>query len=268
MRSFRDLFGPAKAIIGVVHLPPLPGFDGHPGVDAVVRHALADLEVLMDCKVDGVLVENEHDKPHQVRATPAVIAAMKDITAAVVRESRNIVVGCEILLNDPRASLEVAAHAGAAFIRSDYFVDRMSRPGYGEFEIDAAGLVAYRNESAPGVLILADVQVKYASMLEPRPLADSVREAMRSGADAVVVTGDATGDAPRREHLDEAARAASSGSSPIPVLIGSGLDPRNAADLLQRCNGAIVGTALMRNGQIDTAKTTALMNEVRGTAKP
>ncbi|MEQ9561120.1 MAG: BtpA/SgcQ family protein, partial [Woeseiaceae bacterium] len=216
--------------------------------------------------VDGVLIENEHDKPHEVSATPSVIAAMKEITAAVVAASHNIVVGCEILLNDPRASLDVAAHAGAAFIRSDYFVDRMSRPGYGEFHIDPAGLVDYRNRFAPGVMILADVQVKYATMLEPRPLAESVRLAVQHGADAVVVTGDATGDAPCVQHLEEASHAA--GEQRVPVLIGSGLDAGNAPHLLQRCDGAIVGTALMQDGKIDARKTAALMKAVgRGSSR-
>lgn len=262
MSRFRELFPSAKPIIGVIHLPPLPGFDGHPGMDAVIRHALADLEVLMACKVDGVLVENEHDKPHEVKGSPAVIAAMKDVTSAVVAASREIVVGCEILLNDPRASLEVAAHAGASFIRSDYFVDRMSRPGYGEFDIDPAALVNHRDHFAPGVLILADVQVKYATMIEPRPLGESVRLAARHGADAVVVSGDATGDAPRREHLREATSAVSASDEPIPVLIGSGLNAINAASLLQDCDGAIVGTSMMQEGKIDSQKTAALMKNV------
>jgi membrane complex biogenesis BtpA family protein len=216
MSLFRDHFNSAKPVIGVIHLPPLPGFDGYPGMDALLRHALADLEVLITCEVEGVLVENEHDKPHQVVATPEVVAAMKEITTAVVAAGHNIVVGCEILLNDPRASLDVASHAGAAFIRSDYFVDHMSRPGYGEFHIDPAGLVDYRNRYARGVMILADVQVKYATMLEPRPLAESVRLAVRHGADAVVVTGDATGNAPRMQHLEEASLAAVCFSSSLP----------------------------------------------------
>jgi membrane complex biogenesis BtpA family protein len=200
-------------------------------------------------------------------ASPDVMAAMKDITAEVVAASRNIVVGCEILLNDPRASLEVAAQAGAAFIRSDYFVDRMLRPDYGEFAIDPVALVNYRNECAPDVLILADVQVKYATMLEPRPLAESVRLAVHHRADAVVVTGDATGDAPRREYLDEATLAVSESNSGTPVLIGSGLDAGNATTLLQSCDGAIVGTSMMRNGKIDAQKTTALMNSARKASK-
>ncbi|MCI0516704.1 MAG: BtpA/SgcQ family protein [Woeseiaceae bacterium] len=263
MIRFVDIFPSPKAIIGVVHLPPLPGFDGHPGIPALVAHALADLDVLAGEAVDGVLVENEYDRPHQVTASPEAIAAMTEITRSVVSARRNIVAGCEILLNDPRASLQVAAASGARFIRSDYFVDRMSRPGYGEFHIDPEGLIRHRNRIAAGVLILADIQVKYASMLEPRPLAESARLASLCGADAVVVTGSATGDAPRLDHLQEAATGVAASGNHIPVLIGSGLTAANARKLLDACDGAIVGTALMRNGKVDAHATAALMSEVR-----
>jgi membrane complex biogenesis BtpA family protein len=263
MNTFETVFASAKPIIGFIHLPPLPGFGGHPGLDALVRHALADLDVLMACKIDGVLVENEYDRPHLVSATPAVLAAMKDITSAVVAVGRNIVVGCEILLNDPRASLEVAACSGAQFIRSDYFVDRMSRPGYGEFVIDPEGLVQYRDQHAPGVLILADIQVKYASMIQNRPLVESAELAARAGADAVIVTGDATGDAPRVDHLAEAAKGIAGSGQRIPVLIGSGLNAQNAMPLLQSCDGAIVGTSLMTDSKIDAQKSNALMQVVQ-----
>jgi uncharacterized protein len=261
--GFSGLFATARPIIGVIHLPPLPGFAGHPGMDQLLAHAIADLDVLMDCRVDGVLVENEHDRPHQVTATAEVAAAMKELTAELVARSSDIVVGCEILLNDPRGSLEVAAYAGAQFIRTDYFVDRMSRPGYGEFAIDPVGLVNYRDRVAPGVLIFADIQVKYATSLEERSLAESASLAAAHRADAVVVTGDATGDAPRREHLREAAAAMAAGSNRIPVLIGSGLGTGNAAKLLPACDGAIVGTSLMTDGKIDAEKTRSLMNIVR-----
>jgi len=268
MRSFAETFRSRKPIIGVIHLPPLPGFDGHPGMPALVAHALADLDVLVRQGVDGVLVENEYDRPHQVTASAAVIASMTEITRSVVLAGNDIVTGCEILLNDPRASLSVATASGARFIRSDYFVDRMSRPGYGEFAIDPGGLIGHRNRTAADVLILADIQVKYAHMLEARLLSESARLASLAGADAVVVTGDETGDAPRLEDLREAAAGIAASGRTIPLLVGSGLGPANAGELLGACDGAIVGTALMRNRKIDPGATASLMAEVRKVRLP
>jgi len=253
MTRFRDVFARSPVVIGMVHLPPLPGYPDSPGIDRLVDHALRDLAALEYAGVDGVLVENEYDRPHRIMATAEVTAAMTRITRELVAARRSARIGCEILLNDPRASLAAAGAAGADFIRCDYVVDRMTRPQYGEFEIDPEGLLRYRDAIGAGdVMILADIQVKYATMIDPRPLAESARLAAKSGADAVVVTGTMSGNAPRIGDLEAAA-------GELPVLIGSGLDPDNAERLLAACDGAIVGTAIMEEGHVSAAKIDSLM---------
>jgi len=255
MRKFDDLFAGVKPIIGMIHLPPLPDYPESRGIDHVIRHALRDLHVLEQAGVDGVLIENEYDRPHRVSANAATVAAMTRITTAVVHEKATAIVGCEVLLNDPQASLAIAKMSGADFIRTDYFIDAMRRPEYGEFAIDPKGLIDYRGRlDATDVLIFADIQVKYASMIEPRPVAESARIARAEQADAIVVTGTVTGNAPTIEDLHDAA----SGSE-LPVLVGSGLDTENAGDLLRACDGAIVGTAIMRDGAVDPALVDSLL---------
>jgi len=256
MNNFRTRFGESRVIIGMIHLPPLPGYPNSAGIDNAIHHAIGELRVLERGGVDGVLVENEYDRPHRVLSRPETTAAMTRITRAIMRESEHAVVGCEILLNDPQASLAVARMSGASFIRTDYFVDHMSRPEYGEFEIDPDGLIAYRKSiAADDVLILADIQVKYATMREPRPLSESARIACEKGADAVIVTGDKSGEAPTAEMLREA-------RSRLPVLIGSGLTADNAAELLAECDGAIVGTSLIRDRSVDPGALELLMKRI------
>ena len=258
MAEFSDYFKNPKPIIGMIHLPPLPDYANSKGIDYAISHALADLRLLAEGGVDGVLVENEYDRPHRVTAAPETIEAMTQITQAVVQESDSIVVGCEILLNDPQASLAVAKASGAAFIRTDYFVDRMTRPEFGEFHIDPDALIAYRSEiAADDVLILADIQVKYATMIEPRSMQESARLACAKGADAIVVTGDESGDAPTAQHLRDASGCGA------PVLIGSGLNPENAATLLAECDGAIVGTSIMRKQSVAPDKLELLMSQLK-----
>jgi len=247
----------------MIHLPPLPGYPESKGIDHAIQHAITDLHVLEQAGVDGVLIENEYDRPHRVMAEPETIAAMTSITRAVVQESHNVIVGCEILLNDPKASLAVARMSGAGFIRTDYFVDAMTRPGYGEFAIDADDLIIYRSAiDADDILILADIQVKYATMIRKRSLSESALLSCEKQADAIVVTGDLTGDAPVVEHLREAACGVEASGQDTPVLIGSGLDARNAKTLLTDCDGAIVGTALMRDKAVDPELVNALMRSI------
>jgi uncharacterized protein len=256
---FVDLFRAARPIIGVIHLPPLPGCAGSPGLGAVLEKALADLHALEGGGIDGVLVENEEDHPHEVVAGSATVAHMTRVTAALVAHGA-VPVGIEILLNDPKASVAVAAASGARFIRTDYFVDRMERPEYGEMLIDPAGVLAFRRRlGADHILVLADIQVKYARMIEPRPLAESAAMARTCGADAVVVSGTATGHAPAPEDIRDACR----GASACPVLIGSGLDAANAEALLAVASGAIVGTSLKTGNRVDARKVQAVVGIAR-----
>ncbi len=265
MSRFRRLFPREKIIIGLTHLPPLPDYPESPGIDAIREHALADLRVLRQCGVDGILIENEYDRPHRILAAAATLDAMTAVTEAIVAAAGDFVVGCEILLNDPRASLDVASSCNAKFIRTDYFVDRMSRSEYGEFDIDPQGLMDHRERTgASEILVLADIQVKYATMLEERSLAESAELACRMRADAVIVTGDETGDAPSIAQLRAARTGVVADGQNIPVLIGSGLTAGNAGELLAECDGAIVGTALMRDRRVDVSATRSLMQAVQG----
>ncbi len=258
---FRSLFPRYKPIIGVIHLPPLPGYASSPGLAAVIEKALHDLAALEAGGVDGVLVENEGDRPHRVEASRETIAVMTRITRDLVAARRRTVIGVEILLNDPTASLAVAAAAGARFVRTDYYVDRMARPEYGgEMKIDPVGLMAFRRRiGAPDVLVLADVQVKYATMLDRRSIGESTSLAEQHNADAIVVTGIMSGDAPLKGDVKAAREAVES----CPVLVGSGLTSLNAADLLSVADGAIVGTSLQTDAAVDVEKVRALMAVVK-----
>lgn len=261
MSRFSEMFPGWKPVIGVIHLPPFPGYPGSPGPAGIVDKALRDFAALEDGGADGALIENEEDRPHRVEAGRETIAVMTRVARELVSASRTAVVGVEILLNDPRASLAVAIASGARFIRTDYFVDRMTRPEYGgEMAIDPAGLIEYRRQiGAEHVLILADIQVKYATMIEPRPLAESARAAEAHGADGVVVSGALTGDAPAVADVLDAKR----GLSACPILIGSGLDAANVGTLLGAADAALVGTSIKHGSVIDEAKVRTLVGSAR-----
>ncbi|HEY7819131.1 MAG TPA: BtpA/SgcQ family protein [Vicinamibacteria bacterium] len=259
MARFRELFRAGKTLIGVIHLPPLPGYPSSPGMAKIIEKALRDLEALEAGPLHGALVENEEDRPHRVEASRETIAAMTLVTRELVAAARKTIIGVEILLNDPEASLAAAAMTGAAFIRTDYFVDPMERPEHGgAMRIDPEGLLRYRRSlGADSILILADLQVKYARMLVERSLAESARLAREAGADAVVVTGTRTGEPPSIAEIAEARR----GAGGIPVLVGSGLSSSNAAALLAEADGALVGTSLKRGEGIDPTKVKELLSE-------
>ena len=82
------------------------------------------------------------------------------------------------------------------------------------------------------------------------------------GADALIVSGKFTGNAPDVEKVREAKRLATR-----PVLIGSGSSAENAAVFLQYADGIIVGTSLKKDGvmenAVDVHRVKTLMDKVR-----
>ncbi|MGB5432477.1 MAG: BtpA/SgcQ family protein, partial [Acidimicrobiia bacterium] len=81
---FRQLFTSPKPIIGVIHLPALPGYPDSPGLDAVLDKAVNDLSALERGGVDGVLVENFADRPFRLKARPETVAAMTRVVRELV----------------------------------------------------------------------------------------------------------------------------------------------------------------------------------------
>lgn len=240
-----------KKIIGMIHLLPLLGCPKHPGMTAVIKQALKDLAVLEKGGVNAVLVENENDHPHQVRPGLEIISAMTLVASEVVKKAK-VPVGVEVLLNYPEASLVIAKISGAQFIRTDYFVDKMWRKEYGVMEINPKRLLAYKKKiGADKIKILADIQVKYAKLLEKgKTISQSTKQSIKAGANGVIVTSNFTGQAPKIKDLQEAKLAAKN----FPVYVGSGFSFANAKQLLQFADGAIVGTSLKTQGKLDINK--------------
>lgn len=248
-------------MIGMIALPPLPGYPAFRSIDGLVEAALADLAALENGGIDGVLVENDFDQPHTLVGGAEIVAAMTRVTREVVSRAR-VPVGIEVLLNDWRASLAVAAAAGARFVRLDFFVDRV-RSKLGIIEPEPEAVLTYRKQiRAESVLILSDLQVKYSAPVDGlKPMAQSAREAAAAGADAVIVTGTETGIGPMAADLT-AARVGG-----LPVLIGSGLSLANVGELGRLADGYIVGTSL-RSGRQSTdrvvlSQVTALARALR-----
>jgi membrane complex biogenesis BtpA family protein len=269
-----------NGIIGVVHLPPLPGdprWRGAPGAasagfDEAEAWALRDAEALEEGGVAGLIVENFGSAPFYKgtpgdRVPPHQVAALARITRAIVARSA-LPVGVNCLRNDAPAAIGIAAAAGAAFVRVNvhagaYVTDQ------GLIEGEAAHTLRYRAALGARVGILADVLVKHAAPLAPLGVADAVGDVLHRGlADAVVVTGAATGARVDVERLAEVARAAGS----APVLIGSGLTPALVDALAPLATGAIVGSWLKEGGRVerpvDRARVRALVAACAGRFRP
>lgn len=252
-------------VIGMVHLLPLPGAPRWAGsLERVLDRAISDARALLEGGVDAVLVENYGDAPfHADRVEPVTVAALTR-AVAVVREAVGCPVGVNVLRNDARAALAVAAATGAAFIRVNVHTGGMYTD-QGWIEGRAAGTLRLRETIAPAVAILADVMVKHAVAPTGLDPVDAARDAWHRGlADALIVSGTATG-APTDLDRVHAIRSA---VPDAPILVGSGVTAGTVARALQAAHGVIVGSALEAGGEaggaVEADRVRRLVEAARG----
>ena len=239
------LFGRRGALVGMLHLRPLPGaprYRAEDGMTAVLEQALSEARMLEDAGFDGVIVENGWDipfvKPGEVG--PETVAALTVVTDRV-NQAIDLPVGVNCLANAVEASIAVAAATGAAFVRANQWVNAyVANEGFIE---GRAGLVTrYRHAvRADHVTVWADVQVKLGShaITADRSLAEQARDAEWFDADALIVTGGRLADPPLTGDLRTVREA-----TRLPVIAGSGVRPGNLAAILSCADAVIVGSAL------------------------
>ncbi len=256
-------------VIGMVHLPALPGSPGFEPVrgtplHTATDHALRDAQALADGGADGVMIENFGDVPFFKGRAPAETVAAMTAVAQRVRDAVNVPVGINVLRNDARSALAVAKTVGASFVRVNVLVGAYVTD-QGVIEGQAADVMRYRAAlGADDVLVLADVRVKHAAPLADRPIEEETEELVqRAGADGVIVSGAGTGKPTDMDRVAAVKRAAGD----TPVFVGSGATVETAAGLLRHADGLIVGSSLKVGGvleaPVDAGRVRALVEAVR-----
>lgn len=257
-------------IIGMLHSPPLPGSAGYRGdFDSIRRFVLRDAELLRDGGVDGLMLENFGDTPFYPDRVPAITVAAMTELAAAVRRHVAIPLGINVLRNDGRSALAIAAVCGAEFIRVNVLCGaRVTDQGL--LQGIAHDLLRERTTlGCQHIRILADVDVKHSAALAVRPIDVETKDLVERGhADAVIVSGQATGDP-----TDVSTLAAVRRATTAPIFVGSGVAANNVANLIQYgASGLIVGSSLKRDGgianPIDLDRVQQLVKAVHACERP
>lgn len=265
--SIRDLFKVDKAIIGMVHLMPLPGSPAYTGysMDVIEEQAIREAKIYEENGVDGIIVENMWDLPYYSGASripPEEIAAHAAVARQVVK-SVSIPVGITVIHNGGRVALGIAKAAGAKFIRVCLYTGAAVWDT-GEFDHGvAADLMRLRKMLyAEDIKFFVDVVKKHSVVFPGIDLATHAKWADFYLADAIIVTGRMTGEPPSVEDVKLVKEIVGD----TPVLVGSGLTPENAEKLLRYADGAIVGTYFKVNGvaqnPVDPERVKKLMSAV------
>ena len=246
-------FDASKPVVGMVHLPPLPGtpaFDGDR--DAVRDRALEDARRLEAGGVDGIILENFGDAPFHPDDVPKHVVAEMTAIATALTDAVDVPVGINVLRNDADAALSIAAAVDAEFVRVNVHLGTAATD-QGVLEGRAHETLRLRDRIDADVAILADVHVKHATPVGDRSIERAALEAVERGrADGVIVSGPGTGDETALEDVERVADAldATDAVDRAPVFVGSGVTSETAGDCLAAgADGVIVGTALKEGAE-------------------
>ncbi|MGM0606676.1 MAG: BtpA/SgcQ family protein [Halobacteriota archaeon] len=245
------VYGTNKPIIGMVHLDPLPGAPkADAPIERVVDRARRDATRLERGGVDGVLVENFGDAPFYPDDVPKHTVASMTRAVLAVSESTDLPVGINVLRNDAIAAVSIATAVDAEFVRVNVHTGaRVTDQGV--VQGVAHETMRLRERLGASVSVFADVDVKHSTPLGPPVEAsESIRDQINRGlADAVIISGRATGRSVDVGHLEGVVESRPASDSETPIFVGSGVDADSIPDLLAIADGAIVGTSLKVDGE-------------------
>jgi membrane complex biogenesis BtpA family protein len=261
----KSLFGNArKVLIGVVHLPPLPGSPRWGGnLRRVIDFAVADARAYERGGAQAVFIENFGDVPFtKAHVGPETIAAMAAAGCAI-RAAVRLPMGFNVLRNDARAALALCAACDGDFVRVNVHTGAMLTD-QGLIEGDAFNTLRYRECVSPRAQIFADVHVKHAVPLGNWSLEDAARDTVERGlADALIVSGVGTGLVADMRDVERVRCACPKAK----LLLGSGVTFSNVKEYLRFADGVIVGSSLKRNGRlanpVDAQRVAALAKAMR-----
>lgn len=251
IKDLNEIFRTSRPVIGMVHCWPLPGAPGYTGygMQPIIDNAVRDAHALAEGGVDGIIVENMWDIPFRAgpHIQPESIAAQAVVAAAVRRET-DLPLGINLVHNGGVALLGIAVASGADFIRVCMFTGAGVWDAGEWDEGCAADLTRRRKElHAERIKLFADVDKKHSVRFPGIDLATHIEWTRFFGADALIVSGRMTGDAPDLGKVREAKALAGD----RPILIGSGADDRNIAAFMSIADGAIVGSSIKEGGTIE-----------------
>ncbi len=262
--EFRNIFAAKRPILGMIHLPPLPGAPNYGGsMTAVIEHALIDAQTLVQNGINALIVENLGDYPYYpFTCEPETVAAMTQV-ALEIRRRYSVPLGINILRNSWKAALAVAMIVDAQFIRLNILTDTMVTD-QGLINGEAHLAMRYRRMiQAERVLIFSDIYSKHGGPLVQRDMATVAHEMVERGmADVIIVSGAESAVAPDRDRIRHVRQAVPE----TPVILGSGISLKTV-DCVADADGSIFGYGTKPSGNmndpVDAETVRQFMQKIR-----
>ena len=248
----------------MVHVGALPGTPAaRSTVREIVAHAVAEARAYREAGVDGLAIENMHDVPYLRGSVGPEITAAMTAVALAVKAASDLPCGIQILAGANHEALAVAQAADLQFVRVEGFAfAHVADEGISQSS--AGSLLRFRRAiGAEQVQVWADVKKKHSShaITADVPIGETAAAVEFMRANAIIVTGSATGEEPSDADVRAVRR-----SCRLPLILGSGITADNVGQFHQMADGFIVGSYFKRNGRwsepVDPARVERFMRAV------
>lgn len=237
--KMKSVFNVDKPMIGMVHLPPLPGsplYDETKGIKFIQETVNTDVKTLVDAGFDALSFSNEGDRPYLSDVDKTTVAMMSSVIARAT-EHVKIPFGLSVLA-DSSAAIAIGNATGANFVR--IFLSWVFVGDWGIVDPCAGKLLRQKKASFSNMKIIANIS-GHTTPLGGRSLKDIAAGAVKFGLADALCLGGTTAGAP----IDfEDIKAARNGSCGEPVIAGTGVSVANMEQYLPLIDGVIIGTSL------------------------
>ncbi len=264
MKWLEKELGSRKPVIAMCHMPALPGdpqYDRTGGMQGVVDFVKRELEALQEGGVDAIMLSNESSLPYLTKVETITTASMARVIGELKKEIR-VPFGVNVLW-DPTASIDLAVATGAGFVREIF--TGVYGSDFGIWNTNCGEVVRHRAAvSGEAVRLLFNIVPEAAAYLGDRSLKDIARSTVfNARPDGLCVSGLTAGAETSAEQLKIVKEAVPETA----VFANTGVRVTNVAEQLAIADGAIVGTALKRDGyiwnEVDPERVKAFMGAVR-----
>ncbi len=236
--TFTKIFKVKKPIIGMIHVPALPGTPANIlKPEEIISHCLKEATKLKKGGMDGIMIENMHDLPYLKKNIGPEIVGMMSVVGHEVKKATQLPCGIQILAGANMEALAVAQAGGLDFIRAEGFVfGHIADEGY--MDADAGELLRYRKQiGAEHILVFTDIKKKHSShsLTNDIDIVETAKAAEYFLSDGLIVTGKSTGETANIDEINQVKSA-----SNLPVIVGSGITIDNVSDYLKASDAIIV----------------------------
>ncbi len=255
-------------LIGMIHLPPLPGSPGYSGlsIDDYLKYSLGEADKIVRAGFDGVIVENYMDYPYGIYIRDHRALEILGRIIEVLRKRYNdLLIGLNILRNSGIEAADIVCRCGGDFIRVNAYSEPVYSPEGVLYPISRL-IWEHIRELGCSIKIYADVNVKHSKPIIPY-IEALYNTCTRGRVSGVIVTGIATGYETPVSHVYIAKQICSDHE----VFVGSGVSIENIGRYIDIADGFIIGTSIKEDSittnPVDEVKARKIVEYVKKLVK-